>query len=75
MSDSETHQWLQEALGIFSELAGISKESSVMRADHPEEARLTMLMGSGFLGSSIRRRLGDIPVLNLKDLSKARKKE
>jgi len=37
--------------------------------------RITMLMYSGFLGSSIRRRLGDIPVLNLEDLSKARKKE
>ena len=37
--------------------------------------RITMLMHSGFVGSSIRRKLGDIPILNLEQAYKARKKE
>jgi len=55
------------------ELAGDDLAMAI-REENPAQ-QITMIMDSGSLGSSDRRRLGDIPVLNLKDLAKARKKE
>jgi len=54
-------------------LAGVDLALAIHK-ENPEQ-RITMLMGSGFVGSSIRRKLGDIPILNLQSVYKARKKE
>src|SRR5205085_7637751 len=49
------------------ELAGDDLAMAI-REENPAQ-QITMIMDSGSLGSSDRRRLGDIPVLNLKDLA------